>query len=290
VTGRRAVAALAGALGVAVGVVGCAVALAVTLVALGIPAEGRANDLPSSPPPRPDELVVALSLGDPALQAGVVRGSDVILARGLEVDLARKLARRLHVPRVRFVNVRPGSRILAEGSRKWDVAIAGVEPSGVAGAAVDLSIPYLAADQAVLLRRGLTPPRSLGDLRSRVLCAVRGSNGAVVVTRDVRPLSRPLLASTSERLLQLVQTGACDAGLVDDLAVGRLVAGRGGLLGPVAMRVESGDALAIAVARGGSITLADVDRALRRMHADGTLRRLSRMWLGIDPARLRPLR
>ena len=43
--------------------------------------------------PQPTELVVALKLGDPVLQAGAVRdGGQVILARGLEVEIARALA------------------------------------------------------------------------------------------------------------------------------------------------------------------------------------------------------
>ncbi len=42
-----------------------------------------------------------------------------------------------------------------------------------------------------------------------------------------------------------------------------------------------------------SLTLnevADLFRLVRRLRADGTLHRLARTWLGIDPARLSPLR
>ena len=53
------------------------------------------------------------------LQAGAVRDGEVILARGLEVDIARDLARRLGIPRVRFVYVRPASRLLAAQARPW---------------------------------------------------------------------------------------------------------------------------------------------------------------------------
>jgi len=45
----------------------------------------------------------------------------------------------------------------------------------------------------------------------------------------------------------------------------------------------------IAVPHGAPVAAADVSRALRRMRADGTLHRLARAWLGIDPARLRLL-
>lgn len=289
-SGRTAIGALLGAFGVAVGVVGGAVVVAVTLVALGVPADSRAERVrATAPPPRPTELVVALTLGDPALQAGVLRGSEVILARGLEVDVARALARRLRIPRVRFVNVHPSSRLLTSGSRPWHLAIAGVEPSRAADVAADLSVPYLNTDQAVLLRRGLPRPRSLDDLRRRVVCARRGSDGANALVAAVRPQSKPVLPATSERLLDLVRTGVCDAALVDGIGVGRLVAGRGALLGPVASRVEHGSGLVVAVTRGGPIAVAEVDRALRRLRADGTLHRLALAWLRIDPGRLRKL-
>lgn len=291
-TGRRAIGALAGGLGVAAGIVTCAVAAATLLVALGLPAQGRAGDRAAKPARAlpPPELVVALSLGDPALQAGVVRDGRVILARGLEVEVARALARRLRIRQVRFVDVRPSSRLLAAGTRTWGVAIASVRPTRAASAAADLSIPYLGTDQAVVPRRGLPRPRALADLRSKAVCAVRGSDGAAAIAASVRPRSRPLLVPSNDRLLELVRTGVCDAALVDAAAVGRLVAGKGGRFGPIVAKVEHGGGLVVAVARNGPVAVADVDRALRRLRADGTLRRLARAWLGIDPGRLRTLR
>ena len=52
---RRAFTALAGGVGLVIGVLGVAVVVAVALVALGIPDEVRADDSPASclpPPPR----------------------------------------------------------------------------------------------------------------------------------------------------------------------------------------------------------------------------------------------
>jgi hypothetical protein len=61
--GRSAVRALAGGLGVVAALVFAAAAVALTLVALGLPAESRADDPPPVPvvAPKPTELVVALS-------------------------------------------------------------------------------------------------------------------------------------------------------------------------------------------------------------------------------------
>ncbi len=290
-TGRGALAILVRGLGVAAGLITCSVVAAAAVVALGLPEPGRADDVGPAPvEPRPAELVVALSLGDRALQAGVVKGGEVVLARGLEVELARRLARSLRIPAVRFLDVRPSSRLLAAGDRPWHLAIAAVRPTREARAANDLSDPYLVTDQAVILRRGIARLRSLGELRRLVTCAGRGSAGAAALFATVRPLRRPRLAPSEERLLQLVQTGVCDAALVDGVAVGRLAAGRGALLGPIAARVRSGKGLVVAVTRGGAVPVTDVDGALRRLRADGTLHRLARAWLGIDPARLTLLR
>lgn len=291
-TARSAVGALVGGFGVVAGLVGSAAVAAAVLVALGLPTDSRADDPPLAPVPqlRPTELVVALSLGDPVLQAGVVRDGEVILARGLEVEIARDLARRLGIPRVRFVNVQPASRLLAAEVRPWHVVIASIRPTRAASSLADLSEPYLGTDQAVVLRRGLPRLQDLDDLRSKITCALRGSDGARAIAASVAPVARPILAPSNDRLLQLVQTGVCDAALVDAGGVGRLVAGRGGVLGPVSARVEFGGGYVVAVTRGGPIAVAEVGRALRRMRADGTMHRLARAWLGIDPSRLRALR
>ena len=292
-TPHAAVRTLVGGIGVVALLVVAAVVAALVLVALGLPAESRADDTPPAVAPivvpRPTELVVALSLGDPVLQAGAVRDGQVILARGLEVDVARDLARRLRIPRVRFVYVRPASRLLAARVRPWHVSIASIRPVRAASAVADLSRPYLGTDQAVVLRRGLPRLTALVELQGKVTCALRGSDGARAIVGSVRPALRPILVPSQERLLQLVQTGACDAAVVPADTVGRFVADRGGLLGPVTARVELGGGYVVAVTRGGPIAVAEVDRALERMRMDGTMHRLARTWLGIDPARLRAL-
>ena len=233
---------------------------------------------------------MALGLGDPVLQAGVVRDGQVILARGLEVDIARNLARRLGIPRVRFVYVQPVSRLLAAKVRPWDVVIASIRPTQAALSLADLSDPYLGTDQAVVLRHGLPRLRTLGELRHRITCARRGTDGARAIASTVLPAVRPILVASDDRLLELVQTGVCDAAVVDADGVGRLVAGRGGMLGPVTARIGFGGGYVVAVTRGGPVAVTDVRRALGRMRSDGTMHLLARTWLGIDPSRLRLLR
>jgi ABC-type amino acid transport substrate-binding protein len=240
-------------------------------------------------PPAPGALVVALGLGDPMLQAGAVRGRDVIVARGFEVELARILARRLGGRVDRFVYVPSTARLLASGTSGWHLAFAGIERS-TAPRRAELTTSYLTTDVAVVTRRGLAAPRRLAELRRAVLCAVRGGDGARVASAVVRPTRAPLLVAGAERLRTVLRTGACDAALVPAVEVGRFVDGQRRLFGAVAGRIRHGDGLAAVVATGSGLPLESVNRELARLHRDGTLSRIARAWLGIDPAALRVLR
>lgn len=261
----------------------------VLLAALALPAAAVAED---APPPAvaepPTSLVVGLGLGDPALQAGVLRGREVILARGFEVELARILARRLGGRVERFVHVPTAARRLAAGGADWQLAFAGIEvPGGVRGA--DVTIPYLTTDVVVIARRGLDRPRRLADLRTTVVCAVRGGDGAQAAAslHGKRP---PTLVASADRLRTAVRTGACDAALVPAAEAGAFLAGARRLLGPAVGRIRHGKGLVAAVASGGGLSVSTVDRELARLRADGTLGRLARAWLGLDPAALPVLR
>jgi ABC-type amino acid transport substrate-binding protein len=242
----------------------------------------------TQPTKRPGELTVALNLPRPALQVGAVRGGDVVLARGLEVDVARALARRLGL-RLRLVQVRDAQRLLQPGAKSWDVALAQLVPTPARERAVSFTTAYLRDDPVVLMRRGLTRPTSLAELRPLKLCVERGRRAADVVAGRVRPRERALLVGSVDALLRKLQTGACDAGLAELSRLGPELEGRRDLYGGLAGRIETDRAYAVALERNGAL-LAATDRALRSLRADGTLRRLATAWLGVDQARLRVLR
>lgn len=124
--------------------------LAVAVLALGASSASGSSAAAAAPPATP--IAVALGLGHPLLQAGVVRGRDVILARGFEVELARVLARRLGTRVDRFAYVPSTRRLLASGTSSWQLAVAGIERASGTGAR--LSASYLTTDVAVVARRG----------------------------------------------------------------------------------------------------------------------------------------
>jgi ABC-type amino acid transport substrate-binding protein len=259
---------------------------AVASLSLALPVAASADDTAA---PAPRSLVVALSLREPALGAGVVRGRDVILARGFEVELARVLARRLGSSVERFVYVPSQVRLMASSGGAWQLALGGIEPSRATRAAASLSVPYLTTDVAVVARRGLDRPRRLADLRGAVLCAVRGSGTARAVAA-VHPRQALRFVAGTKRLRAIVRSGACDAALVPSADAGAFVAGQRGSVGTVVGRIASGDGIVVAVPHGSVVEVEAVDRQLGRLRRDGTLGRLARSWLGIDPASLPVLR
>jgi L,D-transpeptidase catalytic domain len=84
------------------------------LVAI-VAAAGSAAAVQTQPPA--NTLTVALSMPTPGFQVGAVRGRDVVVARGLEIDLARAIAARMGIRRVRFVNEPVLLRLTAAGRR-----------------------------------------------------------------------------------------------------------------------------------------------------------------------------
>ena len=237
----------------------------------------------------PGQLLVGLSLAAPPFQAGSVRGREVVLAKGYEIDVARALARRLGLRRVRFVNEPSRERLAAAGRKVWDVALARVALTKARARAVGLSEPYLRGDQVVLLRRGLSVVRRLSALRPLELCAERGSRAADVIAGRIRPRSRALYFENVDALGRALQTGRCDAAVGDLASVGSLVRQNRSRFGPVAGRIETVVAYAVVLEKGSPL-LAEVDRSLRRLAADGTLGRLAKAWLGLNPSRLPLLR
>lgn len=264
----------------------CALAVAAALAAAA--GAAHAADAPPAGPPR--SLVVALGLENTALQAGVLRGRDVILARGFEVELARILARRLGGRVDRFVHVASPERLLAATPSGWHLALAAIEPRRGVRAAGEPSEPYATTDVAVVARRGLRRIASLADLRTAVLCAARGDAAARRAVSTVRPRRPPVWLAGDARLRTALRTGACDAALVPAVEAGRFVAGHRPVLGPVLGRIRQGEGLVALVARGTGLEVGAVNRELRRLRRDGTLGRLARTWLGLDPAGLRVLR
>ena len=233
----------------------------------------------------PGQLAVGVSMPAAGFQVGAVRGRDVLFAKGYEIDLAEALARELGVPSVRFVQEDRFSAFFEPGAKDYDIALSQITITTGREALVDFSRPYLVADQAVLLRRGLTlAKRRFSRLRKLRLCAERATTGAKQARR-IRPERPVRVFGDASRLEAELYQRRCDAVIGDAARLGALRAQAPQRFGELAGRIRTGERYG-AVLESGSPLRAPVDTALTALEEDGTLGRLAAAWLSTDVTRL----
>ena len=258
---------------------------AALLTALVAPAAAPAQ----TPTKTPGQLVVGVSMPAAGFQVGAVRGREVLFAKGYEIDLAGALARELAVPAVRFVQEDRFTAFFQPGPKEYDLALSQLTITAAREAVIDFSAPYFTADQAVLLRRGLTlKKRRFSQLRKLRLCAQRATTGGTQAKR-IDP-DRPVrLFRDPSRLEAELYQRRCDAVIGDSATLGALRAQAPQRFGELAGRIKTGERYGI-VLEPGSPLKAPLDAALGRLEDDGTLGRLAARWFSTDVTRLRAFR
>lgn len=224
-------------------------------------------------------LTAGVSLPSEGFQVGVVKGTNVLLAQGLEIDLARILAFRLGLKQTVFTQSR-FDRLYSAGTKPWDLAIAEITITPSRRLTADFSVPYVSVGEAVLLSKSVSgsTPRTLAGIRGLQICALSKSTGADAVIRRVKPTKPVRLIGNVPTLLLDLQTGVCDAVVYDSPVLatlkGRAPLRYGTLLGVIETREQYG----IALPKGSPLRPA-VNKALTSMIEDGTIARLQRKWL-----------
>jgi polar amino acid transport system substrate-binding protein len=237
----------------------------------------------------PGQLTVGVTLPSEGFQVGVVRGSEVLYAQGLEIDLARALALRLDLDRTAFVQSR-FDRLFSAGQKPWDVAIAEITITQDRRRTAEFTRPYMSVDQGVLAAQTVTRvPRTIVGLRPLQICALAKSTGALVAQGTIAPTKRVRLLGNVDGLMLDLQTGRCEAVVYDAPTLGTLKDRAERRYGPFVGVIKTGEKYGIALPRGGALR-AQVDRALAGLIADGTVERLQRKWLTTHLEELRVLR
>jgi polar amino acid transport system substrate-binding protein len=239
------------------------------------------GDLPTR---EPGLLTVGLNLPTPGFQVGSLAGTRIVYARGLEVDLAREVARRMGLRGVRLVQQPTFAGVLSAGPKAWDVAFAQATVTAGRKRAVSFSVPYLTTDEGVLLRRGLPRPgpTSLADLARLRLCVERGTTGAAIVARRISATARPTRYREQTNMLQSLQAGRCDAVILDATILSIQQAATPERYGELLGRITTGQRYG-AVLQRGSALLPAVNRALNAVRRDGTLDKITARWLTVTP-------
>jgi polar amino acid transport system substrate-binding protein len=144
------------------------------------------------------KLRAAINFGNPVLATRDPRSGD---ARGVSVDIARELARRLGIPLELVTFAAAGKVVEAVGDKKWDVAFLAIDPERAQE--MDYTAAYVVIEGAYLVPKG-SPIRSNEEVdRDGVRVAVgAGSAYDLYLTREikratlVRAPSSPMVVDT----------------------------------------------------------------------------------------------
>jgi polar amino acid transport system substrate-binding protein len=150
-------------------------------------------------------LRAAINLGNPVL-AQKDPGTGEL--RGVSVDLARELGRRLNVP-VELVPFDTAGSVFAALQRDaWDVAFLAIEP--VRADAITFTAPYVALEGVYLVPQA-SPLRTIDDVdRAGVrLAAVRGSAYDLFLTRTLQH-AQIIRVTTAAEATELLARGGSE--------------------------------------------------------------------------------
>ncbi|CUA81729.1 MULTISPECIES: cystine ABC transporter substrate-binding protein [Gulbenkiania] len=201
---------------------------------------------------------------------------------GFEVELGNALAKRLNV-KPEFVTGEWSGLLAGLQSGKFDVVMNQVSITDKRKEVFDFSQPYTVSSAQLIVRKNETRSfRNLDDLKGKKLGVGQGSNYADMA-KAVSGIEVKTYPGAPEYLQDLA-TGRIDAALNDSLLIpfaikeAKLPLKAGS---PVGGTTEMG----IPFAKNNPKFKAALDKALTDLKADGTFRKISVKWFGIDVSR-----
>ncbi len=202
--------------------------------------------------------------------------------KGFDVDVANAIAKKLGV-RAEFVATEWAGIIAGLLSDRYDAIIAQMTVTEERKKQVDFSEPYTIYGPMLIVHKDNTDIKSYRDLNGKTIGVTLGTNfekrangwkqeGINVTVRTYSGMNEYLADLAAKRI---------DAAMTDAVAPAIAIRERKLPLKQVGGLIEK-EVQAIAVKKGNPEFLAAINRALRELKADGTLRELSLKWFGID--------
>jgi polar amino acid transport system substrate-binding protein len=199
---------------------------------------------------------------------------------GLEYRVAREIGSRLGVPNITVVRSSL-VRMMTGQDCGCDIILSGVSVTDGRARSLDLTEPYLDADQALLVRQGTTVAGVAAAAQLRLGVAVHNAVGLDVIHNRIKPTIEPVVVVNEDDALRELADGRLDGVLLD--VPDALVRANGDASFVVAGQIHTGEQYAVALSLGSSNT-ALVNEVIRDMRSDGTLDAIVRTFLGVRPA------
>jgi polar amino acid transport system substrate-binding protein len=225
------------------------------------------------------KLIVAYGDPNPGFVNGSVRGSTFRNPKGYEVDLAKAIAKKLHLTPVWMYS--PWTGLFAPGTKKFDVSFQEATITAQRKKTVDFSTTYMNANQGVLLSKQAPVPHSLADLRKLQTCAQQDTTGLQYIQDQLKPSKKPLVFPTTTALYQSVQLNRCQAVILDVPLVSLEAKSKPGAFGPVAGQIVTHEQYGAVLQKNSKLTPV-IDKAIKQLTKNGTIGKLQKKWFNID--------
>ncbi|MGX1545022.1 ABC transporter substrate-binding protein [Streptomyces adustus] len=204
---------------------------------------------------------------------------------GYEYCMAANIAYRSGLDRVKVVNT-PFPDIVSGKSKDFDLALAQITITPERSEVAEFSEPYLSSTLGVLIRDG--DKINEGNIRETRIGVAEGTTGEEFVKDRLKPTKPVTTFANDPAMVTALEEGRIDAVVHDTtilLAYPQKREGRVRLVGQY--RTDQGYG---ALYPKGSSNKHDVDRIIRQLIDDGTLTKLSAVYLGAafgqDPAKI----
>ncbi|MFD4432386.1 amino acid ABC transporter substrate-binding protein [Nocardia sp. NPDC058497] len=197
---------------------------------------------------------------------------------GYDVEVARAIGEKLG-KRVEFVQTPWDSIFAGLESQRFDLVANQVTVNPERAAKYSLSQPYTTSEGVIVTKADNTTITSLADLAGKTTAQSSTSNWSKVAAGAGAKVEA---VEGFVQAVQLLKSGRVDATVNDTLAVGEYTKKTGDTGIKIAAKTGETSKQAFAARKDDAALIADIDKALEQLRADGTLTRLSEKYFGTD--------
>jgi polar amino acid transport system substrate-binding protein len=197
--------------------------------------------------------------------------------KGFEVDLADAIAEELGVPKVVWMNT-PFTGLFSPAPKDFDMAINEITITPERDKVVDFSVPYFEANQGFLIKKGgpAEGVQSIAEMKDLQFGVQATTTGADYVKNEIQPDEQPREFSTLGAATQALANGQIDA-FVMDVAIGAEIVKERSEDVDMTGQFKTDEQYGVLFEQGNSLRQ-QVNSAIEKLEADGTLERLQGKW------------
>jgi polar amino acid transport system substrate-binding protein len=252
--------------------------IACALAVLAVSATAALARGTAIPLKHPGQLTVGFDVPATGFWNGRVTGTTIVNPTGFEASLTQAIAKYLKISKIVYVRA-PFGGLFSPASKPYDYAMEEATITPARAKVVMFSTPYFAANQGVLIRKGLAKPTSIASLKSLQLCAQQDTTGLAWIQHTLRPKKQPLVYSASSTAaFDAVAAGKCDALILDVPIVVAQAQKQKGSFGGVVGQIDTHEGYG-AIMDKGSKFAPYLDKAIAALKKNGTIDRLQKKWL-----------